>query len=163
MKNFIKWNNKYYKIDNKYRYFRTKNKHIYYLYQDIWNYYYPNDKILPNDGFVIHHIDGNIFNNEIDNLRKMTHSAHTTLHLMGNQRAKGKHWDWDENSKIAISGTNNPPWKGGFDREKYERDNRKEKLLFSMSDKENHFKYLDIIRTNKKTNKITITHTWKFY
>lgn len=54
-------------------------------YEDIswkfWNEYYPEDKILPKTGFCIHHIDGDHYNNDVDNLIKMTRSEHTSFHM----------------------------------------------------------------------------------
>lgn len=44
----------------------------------IWWLCYPNDIILP--GEVIHHVDGDKTNNLIENLVKMTRSAHRSLH-----------------------------------------------------------------------------------
>lgn len=53
-------------------------------YQDIshyyWNLYYPEDSIEYKDGNVIHHKDEKHWNNAINNLQKMTHSEHLSLH-----------------------------------------------------------------------------------
>ena len=46
------------------------------LHRDIWEYF--NGKIQ--NGYVVHHIDGNPSNNDISNLQIMTQSEHIRLH-----------------------------------------------------------------------------------
>lgn len=53
------------------------------LYHKIWNTVYPEDSIIPGDGFCIHHKDKNPENNDIENLKKMTISEHHKLHMLG--------------------------------------------------------------------------------
>lgn len=39
-------------------------------------------------GWVVHHVDGDKLNNTLDNLKTMRFGEHTSMHNMGNQRAK---------------------------------------------------------------------------
>tara|TARA_Y100000310_G_C20486008_1_gene716888 strand:- start:124 stop:834 length:711 start_codon:yes stop_codon:yes gene_type:complete len=55
-------------------------------YRKIWNNYYPYDLILKDE--VIHHIDGSKSNNDISNLRKMSISAHVSLHRKGSKSSE---------------------------------------------------------------------------
>jgi len=56
------------------------------VYHDLWNRHHPEDLKIDGDGYVIHHIDGNPFNNDIMNLKKMTKAEHTKLHQTGVSR-----------------------------------------------------------------------------
>ena len=96
------WNKrKYYNRNGVY--FRIQNPQIQ-LAHDIWNFYNPNDKIEKNDGNVIHHINKNSLDNRIENLQKMTHGEHSSLHrqidMIGNSNASGKR---SNKTKIKIS------------------------------------------------------------
>jgi hypothetical protein len=63
----------------------------------IWNKMHPEDMIVKGDGCLIHHIDGNHFNNNPNNLKKMTWEAHSSLHN------KGKRYSKNTRNKISIS------------------------------------------------------------
>lgn len=62
--------NKYYKIYH--------NGKVYLHSNIIWDFNNPNDRLGKFD--VVHHIDGNKQNDNIDNLQKLTISEHSTLH-----------------------------------------------------------------------------------
>ncbi|MHA1942135.1 MAG: NUMOD3 domain-containing DNA-binding protein [Candidatus Hodarchaeales archaeon] len=59
----------------------------------IWNENNPKDKISRNDGYVIHHIDGNHSNDSPENHQKMLWKDHSSLHNKGkklSQKTKEK-------------------------------------------------------------------------
>ncbi|MFW9899748.1 MAG: hypothetical protein ACFFDY_00495 [Candidatus Thorarchaeota archaeon] len=51
------------------------------IYHKIWNRHPPDDSILPGDGNVIHHIDFDHYNDDPDNLQKMTRAEHNVVHF----------------------------------------------------------------------------------
>jgi len=57
-------------------------------YHKIWNEHNPSDKIQPNDGYSIHHINEDYLDNRIENLQKMTNSEHIRLHHKGVKKSK---------------------------------------------------------------------------
>lgn len=58
-------------------------------------------KILPDE--VVHHVDGDRTNNDLDNLALMTRTAHSRLHRFEDELA-GKVSDRDENGRFDQSG-----------------------------------------------------------
>ena len=54
----------------------------------IWNLYNPEDKIKPKDGYVIHHKNKIQVDDDIENLQKMTRSAHSSLYTKGISHSK---------------------------------------------------------------------------
>ena len=54
----------------------------------VWNGYHPDDPILPDTGYVIHHKDHDHFNNSPDNLQKMTAFAHISHHSQGRNHSE---------------------------------------------------------------------------
>lgn len=49
-----------------------------FVHRFVWRYFNPDDILLPGD--IIHHLDGNSFNNHIDNLVKITRDQHRRIH-----------------------------------------------------------------------------------
>jgi hypothetical protein len=93
-------------------------------YWKIWNEHYPEDPILPGDGNVIHHINGDYEDNRIENLKKMTNEDHSSLHNLGKvvseeSREKmvknhanvsgEKHWFYKKR-RLDFSGENHPKY-----------------------------------------------------
>lgn len=94
----------------------------------IWNSHHPDDPIKPGDGCVIHHIDGNHYNDNPSNHRKMTRGNHRSLHMTGEQhfmfgkkhtkaakdkmsaaKTGTKHSEtWKKNMSQTNKGSNNP-------------------------------------------------------
>lgn len=83
------------------------------LHQLIWESYYGE---IP-ENMVIHHIDGNKTNNNINNLKLISKNNHSILHNLGKKCSE------ETKNKIADAqkGENNPAWKnyprltkGGF-------------------------------------------------
>ena len=72
------WNNKKYCLNNGYflecKYNGNKLAH------DVWNFYNSNNRIIKEDGNVIHHINGNRSDDRIENLQKMIWNEHNSLH-----------------------------------------------------------------------------------
>lgn len=122
------------------------------LSHDVWNHYHPEDKINSRDGFVIHHINENRSDDRIENLMKMTYKEHNTLHLSGE-----KHPNWKGGISLNKKNYNNAY------RKNYNKKYIVSKLLFSVSDRKNHFHYQDYIVLNKKTENITIACSWRYY
>jgi hypothetical protein len=58
-----------------------KYKYIYWS-EIVWNHHNPDNKRTK--GKVIHHIDGNCFNDNINNLQLLSHSEHSSLHGKNN-------------------------------------------------------------------------------
>lgn len=80
----------------------------------IWNTYNPDDLILPNTGFVIHHKDGNPNHNEIENLQKMGDVEHKKHHcLNGNSPNQGKTFSKEIRDKLSKSHIGQIPWNKG--------------------------------------------------
>ncbi|KKN01471.1 hypothetical protein LCGC14_1127420 [marine sediment metagenome] len=74
--------NAYFRLPNsEYRshrvYYRTHESNRTYLHRDIWEYHHGP---IPID-HCVHHIDGNSFNNAIENLTIMKHGEHSNLHF----------------------------------------------------------------------------------
>ena len=53
------------------------------IYHEIWNEYNPNNPWKPGLDLVIHHKDGNHYNNDISNLELMAKLKHMSLHKLG--------------------------------------------------------------------------------
>ena len=49
----------------------------------VWNEHNPNNPIVRNSGYLIHHINENHEDNRIENLQKITHGEHSRLHSTG--------------------------------------------------------------------------------
>lgn len=130
------------------RWKRSSWRNQFLLSHDIWNYYNPNDRIKPKDGFVIHHINGDAGDDRIENLQKVIDSKHRKMHTIG------------KNNPAGIDGRT-------LDKNEYNRKFinvfKREKSLFYFSDKTNHFYYRDMMVINKKTETITISHSWGYY
>ena len=72
-----------YKIWNNKKYFLLQGRYVgrhVRLSHDVWNFYNSNNKIIKGDGNVIHHINGNKQDDNIENLKKLTFGEHSTLH-----------------------------------------------------------------------------------
>lgn len=82
-KDEIIFNNVTYKLMSKGNYYLSQSTHnaerrkAKSLHVAIWEYH--NNKSVPK-GYVIHHIDGNKFNNDISNLQCLTREEHYNLH-----------------------------------------------------------------------------------
>lgn len=122
------------------------------LSHDVWNHYHPEDKINSRDGFVIHHINENRSDDRIENLSKMTYKEHNGLH-----HSREKNFNWKEEISLDKKAYINEHHK------EYSKKYRVSKLLFFVSDKDNHFHYEDTLVFNKKTGNIIITHSWGYY
>ena len=122
------------------------------LSHDVWNFHNPEDEIISNDGFVIHHINENRSDDRIENLKKMTYREHNTLH-----HSEDKNFNW----KGGIS-LNKKNYTNAY-RKKYNKKYIVSKLLFSISDRKNRFHYQDYVVLNKKTGNITIAYSWRYY
>jgi hypothetical protein len=102
----------------------------------IWNLYYPNNKIIKGDGYIIHHKDGNNFNNIISNLEKITPSKHTSIHIKQGDlgfRKGNKIWlgrKHSKESKIKI---------GKSSKNRICSDETKKKISLAVSGKKNGF------------------------
>lgn len=83
-------------------------------YYRIWNETHPNDLIIPNTGFIIHHIDENPNNNDPYNLQKMTDIEHKKLHTSnGKHPNQGKKFSDDLRKKLSIAHRGHVPWNKG--------------------------------------------------
>jgi len=80
-------------------------------YWYIWNLHNPNDKILPDTGYIIHHKDKNPNNHEISNLQKMKDVEHKKLH--GGPIAKGTKFSKEVREKLKESHKGQIPWNKG--------------------------------------------------
>lgn len=76
-------------------------------YHKIWNEYNPDDIIREGDGNVIHHKNGNTYDNRIENLQKMTKGEHNQLHHIGMKRAGIALQNIRKSNKLR-SGENHP-------------------------------------------------------
>ena len=70
------------------------------LHRLIYEDYY--DIKIPKD-FIIHHLDGNKVNNDIENLRMMTSHEHMSLHNKGNKYSVGRKLSDETKQKIGKS------------------------------------------------------------
>jgi hypothetical protein len=75
----------------------------------IWNYYNPDNKYYY--GLVIHHIDENPLNDDINNLQLMTKEEHISLHHKNNKNMLGK--KHSEETKRKISNGNKGKQRSG--------------------------------------------------
>ena len=84
----------------------NRNKRLHRL---IWEAY---NGELPED-MVIHHIDGNKTNNDINNLEVLSKSDHSVLHNKDNNGRKGKPLSEETKKKLSDANKreNNPAWK----------------------------------------------------
>ena len=102
MTKYIIWNNRKYGLMEN-RWYRTINPRIQ-LSHDVWNFYNPNNKIIKSDGNVIHHINKNTLDDNIENLLKMTNGEHIKFHRKGKlcyiQNNKGKHYNQNEKNPM---------------------------------------------------------------
>jgi hypothetical protein len=92
----------------------------------IWNSFYPEDPILPGDGNVIHHINGNHFDNRIENLQKMTKSDHSKLHNTPESHPRGylgKHHTKETKKKMSEIKYKKPS--KGFKNKKHTEETKK--------------------------------------
>jgi len=62
------------------------------------------------EGYVVHHIDGDPWNNNIDNLQMMTRAEHTILHNLGNTYMRGKKLNDNTKLKMRNSRLGQPGW-----------------------------------------------------
>lgn len=88
-----------------------------YMTHKIWNTAFPEDKISPGDGFVIHHKNEIPKDNETTNLQKMSFSEHSRLHRKGKPRPDilGKNNPskrQDVRARISKGVTGNINWVG---------------------------------------------------
>ena len=90
---------KYY-LDNRGYWFSTAQIGRTKLCHDVWNFFFPNDQIIPGDGQVIHHINENKSDDNILNLEKMAKKKHHSLHSSG-----------DKNANYGKTGKDHPGWK----------------------------------------------------
>lgn len=77
-----------------------------------WNLYHPDDLILPNGFYCIHHTDSNHSNNSKENLQKLTHGEHSSLHHKGINYRLGK--ILTKTTKKKISMANSKPVMANF-------------------------------------------------
>jgi hypothetical protein len=93
--------------------YKTKRKGTqgrYSKYYKIWNEYHPDDPIIPNTGYVIHHIDENPNNNNPDNLQKMTDREHKKHHTNnGKHPNQGKKFSDELRKKLSMSHLGHTP------------------------------------------------------
>ena len=129
------------------RWLRTSHNHTALSY-DVWNFHHPEDSIKSKDGFVIHHINKNSADDDIDNLQKMSISQHNNLH----------HTD----KEVCIL-QNGKPFNNNEYQKEYSKRFLSAKCLYVETDRKNHFQYEDYLVINKRTNKIRITHSWGYY
>ena len=104
------------KFDKQWRRTTDKNEP---LSHDTWNFFHPDDPILKDDNNVIHHINGDSFDDRIENLQKLMRSKHSSLHATGNQNNLGKHWFLSDKTKqkmcnAMLGNTNNKDGKNQY-------------------------------------------------
>ncbi len=81
----------------------------------VWNKHHPEDPILADTGYVIHHKDHNPFNNSPHNLQKMTHSEHSRYHATGGRNPlKGKKFSKEHREKISAALKGHKAWNKGI-------------------------------------------------
>lgn len=84
-------------------------------YYKIWNELHPDDPIIPNTGYVIHHIDGNPNNNTPTNLLKMTDTEHKKHHTHdGRHPNQGKKFSKELRDKLSKSHKGQIAWNKGI-------------------------------------------------
>ena len=84
-------------------------------YYKIWNENNPNDPIILNTGYVIHHKDFNPNNNTIENLQKMTDTEHKKLHTSnGLHPNQGKKFSKELREKLSKSHMGKSPSNKGI-------------------------------------------------
>jgi len=85
------------------------------IYHRVWNENNPNDMIIPNTGYVIHHIDFIPENNDILNLQKMTDTEHKKLHMLnGNHPNKGKKFTKEMCENLSKAHIGQVAWNKGL-------------------------------------------------
>lgn len=52
------------------------------------------------EGYLIHHVDEDPWNNDIDNLQMLTFAEHNTIHKTGKTTTKGMKWSEETKEKI---------------------------------------------------------------
>ena len=99
------------------------------LSHDVWNFYHPNDSILKRE--VIDHINEDSSDDRIENLRKMIHGEHSTMHNIGNQYSLGKFNIDETKQKMSKAKSGDKHWNFG----RHLSDETKQKISKNMPDK----------------------------
>ncbi len=76
------------------------------IHHKTWNEYNPDNLITKGDRNVIHHINGNHFDNRIENLKKMSIIEHSRMHSTGKKASK----ETKEKMSAAQKGDKNHFW-----------------------------------------------------
>jgi hypothetical protein len=94
---FIEFEEKKYRLSSG-NYYRVENwgKSTCNLHRAIWE---SHNKCKVPEGYDIHHIDGNVFNNDISNLEAIHGSEHSRFHLF--ERIKNGTWDFKKSLELA--------------------------------------------------------------
>lgn len=88
----------------------------------VWNKHNPDDPILPDTGYVIHHKDEDPFNNDISNLQKMTDIEHKKYHTSnGRHPNQGKKFSKKLRKKLSEAHKGQKAWNKGKKVSKEER------------------------------------------
>jgi len=108
----------------------------------VWNKNHPDDPIVIGDRNVIHHRNENPNNNSPENLIKMTHGEHTTLHNTG------KGCSEKTRNKIGNANKGNTPWLG-----KNHTEESKKKMSDSKSGEKHNLYGIKRPEVGKKISK----------